>query len=211
MVASLQAVIPPPPPLKSSLELYADDPGTLLERGLGYFRDNEPDEAVEAFQMAIDTNKLNDAGRVLAYWHIFIAERQVGHIDQSSEALAGFVAIAEDIVAMRSEVRYAVSAAGDFVKRFDLLLKLNHARALLSATWAHRASYFGRSVNRPILVHNAEELGYFLEFAAPCPTLSGRRVQRQKTKDRLGHPIHQITVSCGRGAGVFNFFFDVTR
>ena len=212
----------PPRPMVASLEPIPGNipapvqridpnaaPGVLLEQGLYHFSSEEHEPASEAFRAAISTGRLNDAGRALAYWHIFIAEQRLGETDRSSEALGSFVVVAEDIIGTRDEVRYAVSDAGDFVDRFDLPGKLERGRAILSATWANRANAFGRSADRPVPVRTEGEMAYFLEISTPCGSDAHWTVSRREIVDQNGSSVQMVTMTCGDSEQSIDYFFDM--
>ena len=149
--------------------------GLLLQQGLAYFRRARNAAAARCFARAIGTGHLNEAGRALAYWHIFVAERTGGRMDESHEALASFVVVAENVLRLRDDDRFAQDHTGDFVDRFDLRRRLAQGRAVLSAAWADRSRYFGRSAGNPVPVHDRDELRYFLDLVPTCADARQRR------------------------------------
>jgi hypothetical protein len=201
MVASLSPLGSAEGPVAIDLD-DTDAPGILLERGLRHFSSSENAPASAAFQAAISTGRLNDAGRALAYWHIFVAEQRAGDVDDSTNALQSFVAVAEEILEARDEVRYAVSESGDFVDRFEVEDKLDRGRAILSATWAGRNANFGRTAERPVPIHTPSELTYFLELASPCTSEGQRSVSRRALQPNL----EQVTLSCASVGSVEYYF-----
>lgn len=201
MVASLTPVAAPRPHIIDNPGATA---GALLELALGQFRGGNNYDASRAFNRAIETGRLNDAGRALAYWHIFIADRQVGEIDRSTDALASFIVVGEDIFAIRESMRYAVDESGDFADRFGLADKLDQARALISAAWSNRRPAFGHSENIPVRVQSDEEVEYFLGFASPCSNTVLRSVSRRPVNDSM----EQITLSCGEIGDEVEFYFE---
>ena len=54
----------------------------FLRLGFTSFRYDNHQAAALAFRDAISTGSLNDAGRALAYWHIFMAEKNLGRLRQ---------------------------------------------------------------------------------------------------------------------------------
>jgi hypothetical protein len=183
--------------------------GALLEQGLVHFRDSQYGLAVKAFQFAIETGRLNDAGRALAYWHVFAAAHELGDIDASADALAAFVVVAEDVLEIRDETRYAVSNAGDFVERFNVVAKLQTARAMLAAAWATRAPHFGRTADQAIPVEDDAELDKVLDIIAPCESAErDDRAQRQ-VADTTGYYVQRVTLTCGGPGASIEFYFDV--
>lgn len=191
-LASLTPVAPPP----ESVVPDADDPASaaaLLERGFTYFREDMAAQASAAFRGAIATGHLNDAGRALAYWHIYLAERGQGNIEAGADALASFVVVGQDVLDVRNSMRYAVDDSGDFVDRFDLERRMSRARALLSATWAGKVSDFGRSPEHPVLVRDENELKYFLELAPTCQREPDRTIVRAAEQQDSAE---RVTISC---------------
>lgn len=208
MVASLESVATPSVAEPQTLNPAAAA-GALLEQGMIHHRQGEFDHAARAFGYAIDTGRLNNAGRALAYWSIFQCASEMGRVDRSANALMSFVVVAEEVFDVRKSLRYAVNAAGDFVDRFDLEVKLQRARAVLSATWATRVPLFGRTVDSPVPVYDHEELGYFLDIVAACE--GGERDDRaeRQVSDLRGRAVHRVTLTCGGLGKNVDYFFDV--
>jgi hypothetical protein len=193
-------------PLEANLEEDNSAAG-LLEKGFAHFRRDESRAAGDAFQAAIDTGHLNDAGRALAYWHIYLAARSSGDLEAGVDALASFIVVGQDILDVREDMRYAVDESGDFVSRFDLEHRLARARALLSATWAAKVHGFGRSVKQPVPIQDASEMEYFLEVAPPCDKTVRRRIEKLPTPP--GEPTH-VTLTCESGpTGAFDYYFTL--
>lgn len=202
--------------------------GFLLERAFYHFRHGDHRKAAHNFDGAVHTGQLNDAGRALAYWHIYLALRSHGDTDGSSDALASFVVVAEDILAMRDNVRYAIDDSGDFVERFDLVRRVARARGTLSATWAAHSRGFGRSRGNPVPVSDVTEINYFLEAAPPCADAADRQIwptlaaavanpppATKEANDTLAEkapappPIQKIQLRCASGGKSADYYFHV--
>ncbi|RYF11331.1 MAG: hypothetical protein EOO40_03520 [Deltaproteobacteria bacterium] len=190
--ASLATHPPTPPALQpapqaTDPELSASD---LLHRGFELFHQDEDAAASQSFRDALGTGGLNDAGRSLAYWHIFVCEQSLGHQDVAAEALSSFVVAAQDVLQQ--------AATGDdaegFAVRFDLRRRLARARATLSAVWASHAAIVGRSITRPVLVYDDLEKDFFLQLAMPCAQTQHREVE---SPSALYSPlVERIDVRC---------------
>ena len=85
MRAAGEPVVSAVPAAPAQSEISNDDltAGELLEMALAYLRHGDDQAASMAFQRAIDTGYLSDAGRALAYWYIHLAEKSRGSIDKS--------------------------------------------------------------------------------------------------------------------------------
>ncbi len=206
LLASLKHVVPKVEPIEPAEPIESMHParaaGVLLERAIVAFRAGELGNASDDFTRAIRTGRLNDAGRSLAYWHVFLAEKQMGNTSVSSDALSSFVVVAADLVADRA------GGVEDFVVRFDLRGKLARARATLSANWANRSPVFGRTQASAVPVRSAQEMHYFLALVSPCPSLRSQDV----TQELLGGSFQAITMTCGGADGASSrYFFDVDR
>lgn len=186
-----------------------DEPpaGALLKRAFEFFKNDKNSEAADAFRAAIATGNLNDAGRALAYWHIFVAEQSDGHTDRAAEALAGFEVIAQDVLDIREQLKYAEDDNGDFVDRFDVKRRLARARAILSANWAGRVVWFGRSAQSPVPIHNSTEMNYFLELAPPCARAADRHIEN--VPPSVLSDVAQVQLFCNAGLGKASYFFQV--
>ena len=198
----------PPVPDKADIENDDLTAGELLEMALAYLRHGDDQAASIAFQRAIDTGYLSDAGRALAYWYIHLAEKSRGSIDKSINALTGFVVLAEDLLEEASPYRYANQDREDFIWQFDLDRRLSLARAVMSATWAERAHGYGLSVEHPVSVHNDMEMSYFIELASPCANNS-QDVKRH-TLMASGGMVQQVIVQCtGNPTESISYFFEM--
>ncbi len=178
--------------------------GLLLHRAFDLFRLEQDARAADAFAEAIGTGNLNDAGRSLAYWHIFVAEQHLGHDDRAADALGSFVVVAQDVLDERPEL----TDQDDFIVRFDLTRRLARARATLSAVWAAHASLFGRRVSQPVLVHDDVEKDYFLQLAVPCARSQERQIVGQG--ETRGPTIEQVSVRCGGPQSVQQSYYFQT-
>jgi hypothetical protein len=184
--------------------------GDSLERGFAHLRDDQPALASQAFHDAIESGDLNDAGRALAYWSIYIAERTLGHPELVAEALTSFVAAGQDVLDARGEHRYAVNANGDFVDRFDLEHRMARARAVLSVLWARKVATFGRTLGVPVPVQSDFEMTYFLELAPPCGEASDKQMSRQPSLRDRDVVVERITVRCHGTKDSAEYFFHKT-
>lgn len=116
----------PQPVLKGAGELMADG---IMAIDIGNY-----ELAAKSLQGALNTGQLNDIGKVLAYWNLFVSAIKLKRDGMND--LFSFIVIAEDIISVRSEVRYFVEEDGtDFVDRFDLQNKLRIAHNIMEAAW----------------------------------------------------------------------------
>lgn len=207
MMASMQPIAPESPRAEATAE-FDDSAGGLLEKGFHHFNRDEHAEATRAFAQAIGTNNLNDAGRALAYWHVYLSEKRLSREDKSAEALYSFTIVAQDILDMRSETKYAVTESGDFVERFNLPARLARARALLSVTWALRSPDFGRSAQMAVPVFDDVELDYFLELAPPCAGAYDRQIDREVLRVDEGSSLEHVTLFCAGQASGVDYFIE---
>jgi hypothetical protein len=202
---------PQPPPPADEDESSA---GTLLEKGFLFFHQDQPQLASDSFRAAISTGNLNDAGRALAYWHIAEAERRLHHEDDTADALASFVVVAQEVIDVRTSRRFAVDENGDFVDHFNLPLRIAEARAFMNAVWARRQRSYGRSLDNPVVAGSVEEIEIFIRVVSPCSGSPDRAVQREELESIDGVPVtpahvERITVFCSDASSVDQFFVVV--
>ena len=182
--------------------------GALLERGIFLLETESYVESAIAFELAIRTDRLNEVGRALAYWHIFLCKQRLRDYDGSAESLSSFIIIAQDLVAERGDNVGALNN-DDFLLRFGVEDKIAHARAILSATWANRSFPFGRTPQRPVPVHTTTELDYFLELVEPCDSVVRRETSRREIAELSGRPLQKVTLRCGAEEPAVTYFFDL--
>ena len=167
-----------------------------LQRGFAHFQRDEPALAGAAFRAAVGTGSLNDAGRALAYWHIYLAERRQGHTELGADALESFVAAGQELLDSRGSAGFILQGAADFVERFELDRRMTRARALLSALWADRVATFGRSPARPVPVRSDSEVHDFLEHAPPCANATDRQTTREPDATDGDQTLERVTMLC---------------
>ena len=180
----------------------------LLQRGFAFFHDDKPALAGASFRAAIATGNLNDAGRALAYWHVYLAERTQGHTELGADALESFLAAGQEVMDARESPLFSMQGGADFVERFDLDRRMTRARALLSAVWAARIATFGRSANRPVPVRSDSEVEDFLEHAPPCADAPDRQTSRQPVVADNDTTLEQVTLRCHDRRDTTDYWFE---
>ncbi len=180
----------------------------LLERAFVHFQDDEHQEAAAAFRAAIGTGNLNDAGRALAYWHIFLSDSLNDREDDGTDALASFVVVGQDVLDSRNTMRYAVTSTGDFVERFNLSNRLSKARAMLSVKWANRVPQFGHSPDQAIPVFDEAEAEHFVRLVSPCSEAIERDVSRDVIHHGQTARIERITIDCSVAPAPVEFYIE---
>jgi hypothetical protein len=204
---------PPPPPAIGNPDDDSSAAG-LLERGLVYLRSDRPALGAEAFRAALETGNLNNAGRSLAYWHIYLCEWVQAHRDPAADALESFLAASQDVLDTRSDRPEVLNNAAEFIERFDLDHRMSRARATLSALWADKIPSFGRSLQKPVPIQSDSEVRYFLELAPPCADAPDRQLARRPDvkPDVKGDvvTVQRVTLLChGRKDGA-EYYFEKT-
>jgi len=156
--------------------------------------------SVRAFNNALATGDLNDAGRIMAYWHLFVAYNKLSNMHRSMESLTSFVVVAEDAVRELMGVSTLLEPTYDFLRQFGLERRLVRARAILSAAWAWKSPGYGKSESNPIIIEDMNERNDFLELYTDCP-LDGQSLKEiyhheaSKQSTRLQH----VVMTCHKG------------
>jgi hypothetical protein len=182
--------------------------GKYLGSGLSLYVQKQYQQASGVFQSAIETGDLNDAGRALAYWHIAQCWSHLDDKDLAAEAYHSFAFVAQDILDMREQRRFAVAADGrDFVSHFKVEKKLAEARAYVNAVWATRDSSYGRSLDDPVVANNTVEINAFVAVLMNfCEGACKRVCDLERVKLNEG-TVERIAVS--HCEGFLNTFFVV--
>lgn len=197
---------------------YADDEApepqanaeTLLGEGFAALRAQRPAAASYALRAALATQDLSDAGRALAYWHIYVAEQAMGAQGHANAALADFIAVGDTVLSSTEPQNRANTRA--FAEHFDLQGRLARGRATQSLAWSRLTPGFGHSKAIPVPVSSEAELHHFIALAPPCAGASHRVVtQGRAGRDELGHPISQVTLSCAGAAAPVHYFFKLAH
>lgn len=137
---------------------------THLDLAISYTNTREWMNAIESFLNAISSGDLNNAGKALSYWNIAECWGKLGNEDQVIGALFNFTLVAQAVLEERDVIRYTVTSDGDFVEKFDLVGKLDFARAYINYTWAIRSNVYGKSRDNPIIAHNTQEANFFVSI-----------------------------------------------
>ena len=195
-------------PVSAPAPIVDDDPppshaGVLLDNGFNDLKHGDYARAVDHFNAALATGDLNDTGRILIYWQIHLAERELGHVDQCAEAATEFVVISQEVLMGVSPDAEDVIAQKDFIERFDLRKKLAQARATLSAIWMERVPEYGASEGFPIRVRSRQEIVYFLNLANVCQGDNHPKVDLQDTSSNTLH----VVIKCSNGNPGHDYFF----
>lgn len=185
-----------------------------LERAFSLWHDGHFAASIDAMHEALSTQDLNDAGKALAYWHVYLAQQALGHTQAGQGALADFVAVADDIMTALVPVSGVTgadnpnSSAAAFAQQFDLKGRLARARAILNLAWAQQTHRAGFSEGHPVLVFNDAEMDHFLDLAPPCAHHSDRKVVAvRRQRDHLGRPTAQATLRCRQAGGERHYYF----
>ena len=196
MVASMQPMAPAPVQEVQEVEERDDSASAHLERAFHSFRLGEYGDAANSFEAAIGTNNLNDSGRALAYWHVYLCRAQNSEEDPAADALMSFTVVAEDMLSGRNGMSHEYLASRDFIERFNLEGRLARARATLAALWVDRSEDYGRSGGQPIRVQSNQELDLFLEIAPPCEDSTRRQIDRKVLETDGETEIEEVTLYC---------------
>ncbi len=181
-----------------------DSAGGLLERAFAQFNRDQYAASAKTFWRSIGTNNLNEAGRALAYWHIYLAEKRMNHEDKSTEALASFTTVAQELMESRG-------SSGDFIERFSLDARLSRARAILSATWAKRVPGYGRSAGEAVPVFDQTEADYFAEIAPPCASAKRRQTDKHTMAGRAGNELQKVTIYCEGQRNGTDYYLEIVK
>jgi hypothetical protein len=203
LVASMQPMATEPGAAPAA-EPGDDSAGGLLERAFAQFNRDDYAASAKTFSQSIGTNNLNEAGRALAYWHIYLAEKRMGHEDKSTDALASFTTVAQELMESRG-------SSGDFIERFSLDARLSRARAILSATWAKRVPGYGRSTGDAVPVFDQVEADYFVEIAPPCGNSKRRQTDKHTVQQRSGNEMQRVTIYCDGQKSGTDYYLEIVK
>lgn len=207
MVASMEPMATEAP------QIVADDPGDnetaggLLERAFAQFNRDDYKGASRSFGASIATNNLNEAGRALAYWHIYLAEKRLGQDDRSNEALSSFTQVAQEMIEDRDS--NGAMGGSDFIERFSLDTRLSRARAILSATWAKKIPGYGKSAYDAVPVFDETEADYFIEIAPPCSDSKHKQTDKHTVVQSNGRAVQKVTVFCDGQRSGTEFYLEI--
>jgi hypothetical protein len=186
-----------------------------LAFGLTYFNGGQRLEAINAFSHAIATGDLNNQGRALAYWHLFLSHREESLDSHGAEALSSFVTIGRMLQQQASEGydgEDLLEHVKSFIERFELNDRILLAEVTLEALWAKKDNNYGRTPERPVLLGSARAQRLFLNVFKPCVADDE---QEQKARVRIARAaalvnnqiIDEATIQCPGAARNTSLFF----
>ena len=179
---------------------YEPDASTLLEIALNALKDGEYRASMNAFNRALQTGELSEAGQALAFWYIHLTAKAVEREDDSFEALSSFAVVAHELLEYAND-----SENVRFSEQFDLARRLSLARALLAARWAEKTAGYGLSLEQPVYVRDGAEKDYFVELVAGCQT--GVSSQSSTVEENDGAVVERVSLQCdGEGKSTSYFF-----
>lgn len=184
-----------------------------LALGLTFYNGNQKLEAVEAFNKALSTGDLNNQGRALAYWHLFLSYRDDNVSTHGADALASFVTVASMLMQQSVDGvdgEDLLEHVRVFIDRFDLRDRLLLAEVTLEAIWAHKDAAYGRTKERPVLLNGARAQRLFLHVFKPCDTVNSDAATVRFARGAYSvhdHAVDEATVECPDDGGNKSFFF----
>ncbi len=185
-----------------------------LALGLTFYNGNQKLEAIEAFNKAIATGDLNNQGRALAYWHLFLSYRDENVTSHGADALSSFVTVASLLMQQAAEGvdgEDLLEHVKVFIERFDLRDRLLLAEVTLEAIWAHKDEAYGRSPMRPVLLQGARAQRLFLHVFKPCSTQNNDAASVRFSRAAYlvqDKSIDEATVECPDESSAQSFFFS---
>lgn len=171
-LASLKTLAPTVPHEPRNVLQDGGRASDYLALGLSFYNDDRRLDAIEAFSRALATGDLNNQGRALAYWHLFLSHREDALGTHGADALDSFVTVARLLVQQSAEATDGedlLEHVRAFIERFELRDRLLLAEVTLEALWAHRDQHYGRTPDRPVMVGGgARAQRLFLHMYRPC-------------------------------------------
>lgn len=179
-----------------------------LALGLTFYNGNQKLEAVEAFDKALATGDLNNQGRALAYWHLFLSYRDDSVSTHGADALSSFVTVASLLMQQAQDGvdgEDLLEHVRVFIDRFDLKDRLLLAEVTLEAIWAHKDNAYGRTKDRPVLIQGARAQRLFLHVFKPCEQGAADAATVRFARSAA---VDEATVECPDTTSAKSFFFS---
>ena len=213
-IASLKAMQPDIEPSKVEPIREGGRASDYLALGLTFYNGNQKLEAIEAFGKAIATGDLNNQGRALAYWHLFLSYRDESVTSHGADALSSFVTVASLLVQQSQEGvdgEDLLEHVKVFIERFDLRDRLLLAEVTLEAIWAHKDEAYGRTPGRPVFLEGARAQRLFLHVFKPCTAQNSDAANVKFS--RAAYLVHEqsvdeATVECPDENAAQSFYFS---
>jgi hypothetical protein len=180
-----------------------------LAMGVSFFHANHKAKAAKAFQHALATGNLNNQGRALAYWHLFLANREADVNGVGAEALDSFLTVSLLLFEEEHELPdVEAQSVREFIHGFNLAERMLLAELVLDALWARRDAHFGRSPQRAVKVRSADAERLFVQLFKPCGANDSTPTVQQEEITHLGVRVDQVSFSCPGEATSGQFFFS---
>jgi hypothetical protein len=188
-----------------------------LALGLTHYNGSEKLQAIDAFHKALETGDLNNQGRALAYWHLFLSYRDEHLSSHGAEALESFITVSHLLLQQSDDGvdgEDLLEHVRTFIERFDLRDRLMLAEVTVEALWAHKDDGYGRTPQRPVLIGSARAQRLFVHVFKPCS-----EEQNENTKVRISkaaftvnaQPVDEAKITCPGEDRVVSLFFSETR
>lgn len=134
-----------------------------IDAGLAAHQADNCRAATEIFTALLATDRLNNLGKSIVYWHLADCARMhlssmttVESLFPAETAFLGFLVVAEDLIEDPPD--------NNFIEDFELHKRMVEANAYLHTSWAMRSRTYGRELDVPIIVQNVREIEYFAYF-----------------------------------------------
>ena len=209
-VASIRPQRPEPVPATSTPAAIAPDAkaSDYLAMGLTFYQANQKSDAARAFNFALSTGNLNNQGRALAYWHLFLAHRDANLQGPGAEALESFVTVSTDLLDQTGGEEESGANVREFIDGFNLTERMLLAELVLDALWARRDPEFGRTPERPVQVRDADAERLFVQLFKPCVQSEAPEVKFSAGRHpRRGQRVDKAQISCPNAGPPMSFYF----
>lgn len=180
-----------------------------LAMGVALFHGNQRAKAAAAFKRALETGNLNNQGRALAYWHLFLANREGDVTGAGAEALDSFLTVSLLLFEEERELPdVEAQSVREFIHGFNLAERMLLAELVLDALWARRDPHYGRSPQRPVKVRSSDAERLFVQLFRPCAAAETAPSVQHEEIDQLGVRIDQVSFTCPGESTSGQFYFS---
>jgi hypothetical protein len=160
----------------------------------------EWDKACNYLNHALNTQSLNDAGTAMIYWGLSMCNICLKKVDETADALMGFIIYAEDYIAYAKSLKKPKGQEMQWVIDFKLQENLLYAKTLSQIYWAQRNDYSCR--NEMFSCKVPKNLIYmFAEMLPFCRDISAIKKTKITVKDKLTI----VDVQCDIGIETYYF------
>gem|GEM_PF-6191075 len=145
-----------------------------LSQGLKLYYENKKEASLLLFARTLKEDTLGYEAKALAYWYLFLCQRDLRIHDKGAESLASFLALSNEIIDNYESIKNIEPAHAEmmnqFIDTFQLRERQLIGQVMLDALWAEKDIHYGRTQESAVNIKNQHAQKLFIALIKPCGT-----------------------------------------